>query len=186
MKEDIRNLTIEEFWQKYSKDYDYVVEEYENEYFDGYCKSVLLYIGDFYEDGIDRDMLMHSDYQHFDFSRNEYFDEDEDYVGYNYSVCARNEGSPVEYQPDTKMSDVFGAIYDEVRGVYSELLQSIKSEIDEISDDDEIYNKSVMLERKWRPLQIDFIELYADRLGIEYYYDDCWRMHITKIEKVWI
>ena len=62
----------------------------------------------------------------------------------------------------------------------------VREDVDEISDDDEIYNKSVMLERKWRPLQIDFIELYADRLGIEYYYDDCWRMHITKIEKVWI
>ena len=182
MKEEVRNLTIEEFWEKYSKDYEN--EEYETDR--KYCKCAVMYIGDFYENGIDRDLLMYSDYQHFELCKNEYFDKDGDYVGYDYSVCARNEGSPVEYQPDTKMSDVFGAIYDEVRGVYSELLQSIKSEIDEMSDDDEIYNKSVMLERKWRPLQIDFIELYADRLGIEYYYDDCWRMHITKIEKVWI
>ena len=181
MKEEIRNLTIEEFWQKYSKDYDYVVEEYENEYFDGYCKSVLLYIGDFYEDGIDRDMLMHSDYQHFDFSRNEYFDEDEDYVGYDYSVCARNEGSPVEYQPDTKMSDVFAAIYDEVKERHLAVFNDMKSWIE-----DEEYDGERVLSRAFDTLMMDFIELYADRLGIEYYYDDCWRMHITKMEKVWI
>ena len=181
MKEEIKNLTLDEFWDKYSKNYDYVVEEYENEYFDKYCKSVLMYIGNFYENGIDRDLLVYSDYQHFDFSKNEYFDEDGDFVGYDYSVCARNEGSPVEYHPNTKMSDVFGAIYDELKERHLEMFNDMKSWI----EDDEFDGKSV-LSREFHTLKIDFIKRNADRLGIEYYYDDYYNMHITKIEKVWI
>ena len=33
--------------------------------------------------------------------------------------------------------------------------------------------------------KMDFIELYADKLGIEYEYDYYYDMYITKIEKVW-
>ena len=181
MKEEIRNLTIEEFWEKYSNDYDYITEKAENEFFGEYCKTVVMYIGDFYEDGIDRDILVYSDYQHFEFSRIEYFDEDDDFVDYNYSLCARNEGSPVEYQPDAKMSDVFGDIYNEVKERYLRLFNDMKSYIE-----DEEYDGEDVLSSEFDTLEIDFIEQNADKLGIEYYYDDRWDMHITKIEKVWI
>ena len=154
MKEEVRNLTIEEFWEKYSKDY---------------------------ENGIDRDLLMCSDYQHFELCKNEYFDKDGDYVDYDYSVCARNEGSPVEYHPNTKMSDVFGAIYDELKERHLEMFNDMKSWI----EDEEFDGKS-MLSREFHTLKIDFIKRNADKLGIEYYYDDCYNMHITKIEKVWV
>ena len=139
-----------------------------------------MYIGDFYDDGIDRDMLVYSTYQHFELIKSEYFDEDGNYVGYNYSVCAMYEGSPVKYRPNAKMSEVFGAIYDEVKERHLEVFNDMKSWIE-----DEEYDGERVLSRAFDTLMMDFIELYADRLGIEYYYDDCWRMHITKIEKVW-
>ena len=177
MKDEIKNLTIEEFWKKYSDKYDKDKGEFDCTYW----QSAVMYIGDFYEDGIDRDMLVNSAYQHFEVSQNEYFDEDDDYLGYDYSVCAMYEGAPVEYEPEAKMSDVFGDIYYEVKERYLEVFNDMKSWIE-----DEEYDGKRVLSREFDTLMMDFIELYADRLGIEYYYDDCWRMHITKIEKVWI
>ena len=50
--------------------------------------------------------------------------------------------------------------------------------------EDEEYDGERVLSREFDTLMMDFIEPYADRLGIEYCYDDYWRMHITKIEKV--
>lgn len=175
MKEEIRNLTIEEFWEKYSKNYEN--EEYETD--SEYCKWARMFIRDFYEDGIDRDMLECSNYKWFEISKIEYFDEDGEYDGYNYSVSAGCEGSPVEYQPDTKMNDVFDAIYNEVKEEHLEMFNALKSFIEDEEDE-------CLLSSEFDLLEMDFIELYADKLGIEYYYDDCWRMHITKIEKVWI
>jgi hypothetical protein len=174
MKEEIRNLTIEEFWEKYSKNYEN--EEYETD--SEYCKWARMSIGDFYEDGIDRDMLEYSDYRGFVVSKIEYFDEDGNYVDYEYSVCAGYEGGPVEYHPNTKMSDVFGAIYDEVKEEYLKLFKYIKSEIEDM-------DFGVKLYKDEDAFKMDFIELYADKLGIEYEYDYYYDMYITKIEKVW-
>lgn len=176
MKEEIKNLTLDEFWDKYSKDYDN--EEYKSD--SEYYKYATMYIRDFYEDGIDRDMLEYSDYRFFTLCKIEHFDEGGNYVDYEYSVCAGYEGGSVEYRPNTKMSDVFGAIYDEVKEEYLEVFNDMKSWIE-----DEEYDGERVLSREFDIFMMDFIELYADRLGIEYYYDDCWCMHITKIEKVW-
>ncbi|MBO5830846.1 MAG: hypothetical protein J6R01_04500 [Alistipes sp.] len=123
MKEEIRNLTIEEFWQKYSDKYDKDKGEFDCTY----SQSVVMFIGDFYEDRVDRDMLICSNYQNFELSQNEYFDEDEDYLGYDYSVCAMREGIPVEYEPDAKMSDVFDYIYYEAEERYLEMKDNATS-----------------------------------------------------------
>lgn len=175
MKEEIRNLTIEEFWEKYSKEYDN--EKYETD--SAYWIITQMYIGDFYEDGFDRDILIYSNYKCFEISKIEYFDEGGEYDGYNYSVCAMCEGNSVEYHPGTKMSDVFDAIYDEVKEGHLEMFNALKSYIEDEEDE-------CLLSREFDLLEMDFIELYADKLGIEYYYDEYWNMHITKIEKVWI
>ena len=114
MKEEIKNLTLDEFWDEYSKNYD-------NKEYDAiseYGKYAVMYIGDFYEDGVDRDMLICSNYQHFELCKIEYFDEDGDYVDYDYSVCACNEDNSVEYHPNTKMSDVFDDMYYEAEERY--------------------------------------------------------------------
>ena len=178
MKEEIRNMTIEEFWEKYSKDYNN--EEYKSD--SEYYKWTTMSIRDFYEDGIDRDMLECSDYSSFVVSKIEYFDEDGNYVDYEYSVGAGYEGGSVEYHPNTKMSDVFGAIYDEVKEEYLKLFKYIKSYIEDMADE---YFLGVKLYKDEDAFKMDFIELYADKLGIEYEYDYCYNMYITKIEKEW-
>ena len=177
LKEEIRNLTIEEFWEKYSKNYEN--EEYETD--SEYCKWARMSIRDFYEDGIDGDMLECSDYSWLVVSKIEYFDEDGNYADYEYSVCAGYEGSPVEYHPNTKMNDVFGAIYDEVKDEYLKLFNDMKSYIE-----DEEFVLDFQLNKEDYAFEINFIEHYADKLGIEYYYDEYWHMYITKIEKVWV
>lgn len=178
MKEEIRNMTIEEFWEKYSTDYNN--EEYKSD--SEYYKWATMSIRDFYEDGIDRDMLECSDYSSFVVSKIEYFDEDGNYVDYEYSVGAGYEGGSVEYHPNTKMSDVFGAIYDEVKEEYLKLFKYIKSYTEDMGDE---YFLGVQLYKDEDAFKMDFIELYADKLGIEYEYDYCYNMYITKIEKEW-
>ena len=122
MKEEIKNLTIEEFWKKYSDKYD----KDKSDFGGVYSQFVVMFIGDFYEDGVDRDMLVSSNYQYFELSQNEYFDED-DYIGYDYSVCAMREGFDVEYEPDAKMSDVFDDIYYEAEKRYLEMKDNATS-----------------------------------------------------------
>ena len=47
------------------------------------------------------------------------------------------------------------------------------------------YFLGVQLYKDEDAFKMDFIELYADKLGIEYEYDYCYNMYITKIEKEW-
>jgi hypothetical protein len=178
MKEEVKKLTIEEFWEKYSKNYD--VEEYETD--SEYCKWARMSIRDFYEDGIDRDMLECSDYRGFVVSKIEYIDKDGNHTDYKYSVCAGYEGGSVEYKPDSKMSDVFAVIYDEVKEEYLKLFKYIKSEIEDGFED---FDVEVKLYKDEDAFRMEFIERYADKLGIEYHYNEYWDMYITKIEKEW-
>jgi hypothetical protein len=69
-----------------------------------------------------------------------------------------------------------------VKEEYLKLFKYIKSDIEDMADE---YFLGVKLYKDEDAFKMDFIELYADKLGIEYEYDYYYDMYITKIEKVW-
>lgn len=159
IKNEVKDLTINELFESLCEIYGV------KEYSEG-KKEVNVYITDYIDNVIQRDLLRYSDYNHLTIEKR-YNDNNDNnlYVGFNGRAYEYVSGS------NNKFRELLRWAFNKVVIEYEDIIHFIKTEPNFDYSDNPSFDK-----------QIEFFKLYENKLGFEYeegYYGE---FYITKFE----
>lgn len=167
-KDELLNMTVAEFWEKYS-------EEYDNGTIDCYeAIGIPVYdMLEYFNEGLDREMVYCSVFRNFALAKNKSWFKiiglDNNWVMWKYVKDKFN------CKGNITMGEMLNILYEAVREMHIDFFK----DYDHCNEGD----KDLCVERK---VMFEFIIRNAEKYDIEYHYESVEEMYIYSIGKRWI